>query len=302
MPALITDLVQQCLTVATDSEARLLLVDASAGGHNVVSLHGTLDGPNCLHARTLPTVFRLHARRDPESGAASAEVLVTDPCYWTPALPFLYTLIVELQMADGTEMTVSHPLALRRWCADGPNLRLERKRVVLRGAEMRRPEAGVLPTAHGVETALLVRQPDLAFCREANRQGVAIIADFRSMSGDALSALRACAWQPSVMMALVDDAAGEKLGRLAAPLLAAVVRRTDNDTAAVDRPWADVIAVEVAVDERPPAWLATCGKPVVAIRRGATYAAVYGARAACDRLQGDLAPEFNLAGYFVAPD
>jgi beta-galactosidase/beta-glucuronidase len=170
MTALITDLVQPRLLVAADGEARLLLVDASAGGRDVISLHGTLDGPNCLHARTLPTVFRLHARRDPESGAASAAVLVTDPCDWTPTLPFLYTLIVELQLADGTEMTVSQPLALRRWYADGPNLRLERKRVVLRGAEVTQPDAALVPAAHGVETALLVREPELAFCREANRQ------------------------------------------------------------------------------------------------------------------------------------
>jgi hypothetical protein len=302
MMALITDLVQPRLTVATDGEARLVLIDASATGRDVVSLHGTLDGPNCLHARTLPTVFRLHARRDPESGAASAEVLVTDPCYWTPALPFLYTLIVELQLADGTDMTVSQPLALRRWYADGPNLRLERKRIVLRGAEVAHPEAGVIPAAHSVETALLVRRPELAFCREANRQGVAIIADLRSTGSDALGALCACAWQPSVMIALVDDAAGEKFGPSAAPLLATVVQLTDLDPAAANRPWADVLAVELSGEERPPAWLATCGKPVIAIRRGATYAAVYGVRTACDRLQGDLAPEFNLAGYFVTPE
>jgi hypothetical protein len=302
MTALITDLIQPRLTVATDGEARLVLIDSSIGGREVISLHGTLDGPNCLHARTLPTVFRLHARRDPESGAASAELLVTDPCYWTPALPFLYTLIVELQLADGTDMTVSQPLALQRWHADGPNLRLERKRVVLRGAEIKHPEETVISTAHDAEIALLVRQPELAFCREANRQGVAIIADLRSSGSEALSALRALAWQPSAMIALVDDATGEKLGPSAAPLLAAVVQPTSVESSVADHPWADVLAVELAIDERPPAWLATCGKPVIAIRRGAIYAAVHGVRTACDRLQGDLAPEFNLAGYFVASD
>jgi hypothetical protein len=62
---------------------------------------------------------------------------------------------------------------------------------------------------------------------------------------------------------------------------------------------ADVVAVELAAEERPPSWMASLGKPVIAIRRGGAYANLHEARAACDRLQAELAPEFDLAGYFA---
>jgi hypothetical protein len=38
---------------------------------------------------------------------------------------------------------------------------------------------------------------------------------------------------------------------------------------------------------------------VIAIREGGTYADLQTARLACDHLQAALAPEFDLAGYFV---
>ena len=60
------------------------------------------------------------------------------------------------------------------------------------------------------------------------------------------------------------------------------------------------MVLELQPGERPHAALAHCTLPVIAIRRGESYADFTTARAACDRLQAQLSPEFNLAGYFIA--
>jgi hypothetical protein len=60
----------------------------------------------------------------------------------------------------------------------------------------------------------------------------------------------------------------------------------------------DAFAVELNPGDRPPAWLATCDKPVMAIRKNIASEIPTG-RTGCDRLQAELAPKFDLAGYFV---
>ena len=62
---------------------------------------------------------------------------------------------------------------------------------------------------------------------------------------------------------------------------------TSDAAASADRSWARILAVELHEGERPPAWLAASGKPVIAIRRGVSYADFHEARAACDRLHLD---------------
>ena len=58
-----------------------------------IMLRGTLRGPYCEHARTLPAEY---AFRDVGPGeAAAAEAVVPDPCLWSPELPHVYHADVE---------------------------------------------------------------------------------------------------------------------------------------------------------------------------------------------------------------
>jgi Glycosyl hydrolases family 2 len=77
-----------------------------------VELRGTLRGPYCEQARTLPAEF---AFRDLGPGApASAEAVVTDPCMWSPDLPHLYQVDVEA-LRDGQIVAEYHGMiGLRR--------------------------------------------------------------------------------------------------------------------------------------------------------------------------------------------
>ena len=83
----------------SDMEARVYarysstVGDKNEEGEQIV-LRGTLRGPYCELAHTLPAEF---AFRDLGSGPLpSAEAVVTDPCMWSPEMPHLYQADVEV--------------------------------------------------------------------------------------------------------------------------------------------------------------------------------------------------------------
>jgi Glycosyl hydrolases family 2 len=101
----------------TDMEARVYARHSPALGDEVqeqksVVLRGTLRGPFCEFAHTLPAEFVF---RDLGPGPpASAEAVVTDPCLWSPALPHLYQADVEA-LRDGQVVAEYHGMiGLRR--------------------------------------------------------------------------------------------------------------------------------------------------------------------------------------------
>ena len=106
---------------------------------------------------------------------------------------------------------------------------------------------------------------------------------------------RLAAW-PCIATAVVDgdEVANLKLDKPMNLMLSQAIRREDTTAS-----WAD--AFMVRTDDVPRVILRTMtsvGKPVFAWRDGDAES-LSDARAGCDRLQSDLAPDFDLAGYFV---
>jgi hypothetical protein len=268
---------------ATEAAAlvKLHLPSAWAGS----SIEIQLTGPRCERARTLPATFR----SDP-----NGTLLVTDPCYWTPQLPFLYDLQLTLQLADDSQIDWKHSIGLRRWDIERRNLLSERRRIVLRGAVIAEPDVAMLTDAVGAEMALLVRDPGEPFLQRASELGVALVIDLRGFQGDLAALLTSYSWHPTVALVLVD----EEISRSGDMKIATVVR-ADSSSCETASGVGDVVVFELGETEHPLAWAATCEKPVIAIRRQGAYAELAEARQACDRLQTDLAPQFDLAGYFV---
>jgi hypothetical protein len=58
-----------------------------------IQFRGSLRGPYCAAAHTLPAEYPFRALAGPES--AAAEAIVTDPCWWSAELPHLYEANVE---------------------------------------------------------------------------------------------------------------------------------------------------------------------------------------------------------------
>lgn len=279
------------LSEATESSVRVTLV---ASGD--VDLNGAweLYGPRCEYSRTLASTFRNRASSD-----GSVEFLVTEPCYWSPAMPFLYELRRTGELGDGE----IHSLGLRQLIANGRNLRLGGERIVLRGAGCYSLNEQAAQRAHAAESAVVLGATDDAALAAASRWGTPAIVDATEFAGELATLVEELTWQPAAAILALSrerlELARELPCGASGILLAQRFDSLDWDDA---NSMANGVAVIVAAlddGERPPAWMATCGRPVVAIRRGATYADFQQARAGCDRLQAELAPEFDLAGYFM---
>lgn len=280
----------------TDSRAVVSL--PLAGGASHVAVSGELYGPRSATARTL-------AYSTPATlvdGGRVVEFQVTEPCYWAPQSPFLYEVRLSLRDNRGEVMEVNRTFGLRRLVAHGRNLRLQGERVVLRGAERERLDATDLQQARAAEMALAVPvalRPDFA---AASAQGVLLAVDAGSHRGGLSELFDDLTWSPAVGLLLLDEVQlADHRGTLArlTNLLIAHCISADAGPETIVADGMDAVVVGLQADERPPAWLADLAKPVIARRPGGVYANLQTARAACDQLQAELAPQFNLAGYFV---
>jgi Glycosyl hydrolases family 2 len=65
----------------------------AADGPQPITLRGTLRGPYCEKARTLPAEFPFQDLSP--ARPLTAEAVVPDPCLWSPDLPHLYRADVE---------------------------------------------------------------------------------------------------------------------------------------------------------------------------------------------------------------
>jgi len=279
---------------ASESEVSVAIGDMSQG--EILSFEGHLNGPYCDRAHTLPASFQVSQCLCDRNVSNIVSTLITDPCYWTPQLPFLYKLELELQLADGSAETWNQTVGLRRWEIVGKNLMRERRRIVLRAVVVDSIEMEDLSTAVVSELALVVTDPHPEFLERASELGVSLVVDLRGYDGDITAKLLSCAWQPSVALVIFDASLD---GPFYQPLAVRIACIADSVECLDEVSWADVVAVEIDETKRPPEWAATCEKPVIAIRRCGAYAELAEARRKCDQLQADLAPQFDLAGYIV---
>jgi hypothetical protein len=271
---------------ASDSQAEVEVL--GPGTTPVLGLSGEVYGPKCEFARTLPTKY-------PVTGS---KILIPEPCYWTPQLPFLYELELRWQDAEGGDHSFKRLVGLRRLSPRRNSLYWDSRRVVLRGMRVPMVTADLIAAARAADVTLLTPPTDEQ-CALADRFGTPLIADLRDADSTA-DHLARLVEHPSVAMVLVNDRQlfPSEIEQL--PLGGIYAVAVDAPCATPLAPWSNVIVVELQPGDRPHAALAHCAKPVIAIRRGESYADFAAARAACDRLQTELSPEFNLAGYFVA--
>jgi hypothetical protein len=285
---------------ATETGVRLRIDGVSAGYVAApIGFTGVLEGPTCKFARTLSTSYKVVRSVGDMLGGTLAEAYVADPCYWTPTLPFLYRLVGEMTRVDGSTLPLDRTIGLRRLRPERASLRLEGERTVFRGVAVASIGVESLDQARQAGTMLILGEPDEELCLAADHFGIGIIADLRNEAAPIGANLRRRAWHPSVM-AVILDAEATSAGREAGLLVANAVRAAAEPDVADFGAVPNLFVVELSPGESPPAWVASSRRPVIAVRRGAAYADLQGARAACDRLQADLAPEFNLAGYFVS--
>ena len=269
-----------------------------------VRLDGTVNGPDCKFAATLPSPVPLVEKK--VSGTFSetplAEAVVPDPCFWTPELPFLYRVRVELRRGADVLAAADRMFGIRRLGVKGRNLFLEGKRFVIRGVGADSTSEHDLVAWRAADAAMIIRQPSDDVCRQASEQGVLLLAEIRPDIPDPLAELRRLSRWPAVGVAILDSStcmvASSDLRAAARNLLLA--QRTGSAVISAEPlcDWAQLIVAETTPD--PLALNARLSHIPIIVRCAlAKPVSLPSARAACDLLQRDLAPVGDFAGYVV---
>ena len=286
---------------ANNAEARIyarLQSDAAPAG---AKLAGRVVGPQCAYASTLSATIRMNPKRTQAEAGADlvAEAIVPDPCFWSPELPFLYRVEIELRQGGELLASATHALGIRPLGARGRNLLLEGKPWVIRGVEQSALPPAELSQWRAADTAMIVEAPSEELCAEASRLGAWLLA---RIDGDAIhlaTELRRLAHWPCVSTVVI---------KAGADLPEAVVRRPRNvlltqhfgpGAAIAPAAWAEAIVCEDSDPARLAERSAGATLPVVAQQPGRWHDDLSAARRACDEFQRLLAGRGDFAGYLV---
>lgn len=312
---------------ADEMRAEVIVVLSAAGDHPAdATLSGTLVGPVRGRDITLPVTARLARMPPAAAGAPAGRFLVTEPAYWTPALPNLYRLELSVGGAGGTAVKVSRTLGLRRLGIRGRSLWLEGRRYVPRGVASAASHGDTPDFDPGrlrhAAAAAVIEDPSTAVAAAADAAGVAIVARLPASASVETIRARLHAWKshPSIVVAVLPP------GRATAdpPALAATLAREPGAilvAAEVDGSAAapadlrlggclDSLVVDLPADGLPhDSWRGWPGPLPLIARRRIVPGEIAGDRGECDRLQADLAawgvagagsiPIRDWAGYLV---
>ena len=289
---------------ATDTGCRIYAERERQSEANA-ALCGFIRGPFCAYAQTLPInhpfraasgkVSQRSESSQQDAGANLIEVWVPDPCFWTPAMPYLYQYTLEREVA-GQRQRISGQIGIRRLGCAGDNLRFDGKRWVLRGASLDKLRPDDVGAWHGAAMAAIL--PRNATLPRASERGVLIVSDLSGAS-DVEAELRRLRSEPCVGMVILERENAPLSPRSWARNLLFAQRFRAGETVRVDD-WADVAICELAGQTPAPPAVEGRSVPLVAWRAGGHGLLPEAGRALCDRLQRDLAASgINWAGYIV---
>jgi hypothetical protein len=269
---------------------------ASLPGGGPWTLSGRIRGPDCLVAKTLPvTAAFVDAGPGP---TLLAKATLTDPCFWTSELPFVYRVTIELRRAGELITTHEQLFGMRFLGCRQSFFYWENRRWVLRGVFRESAIDAPLSAWREFATAMLVSEPDDELCAEASRQGVVLVASAQSNVGIPGLIRRLSKW-PAVTMVLIQSPlqSGDEVQNLSPNLL---LGTASDEFSLVQLPrWSQV----VFIDSRSAAAAKRAGeaRPIalLAYRKLSAPLPLEHARAACDDLQRDVVSIGDFAGYVV---
>ncbi|MBX3414044.1 MAG: hypothetical protein KF708_15260 [Pirellulales bacterium] len=275
------------------------LSDAISPRLDGATLSGTIAGPHCLYARTLPSQFRLMSGTP--GGETLAEAVVTDPCFWSPLEPYRYTARITIDDGSGSHALSDLVFGIRRLGVRGKRLYFEGKNWVARIVTCREPDLEQLPRWREVGATLLVDRPDDEFCEGASQIGVLLMARVAGDEATIVRELRRLTRHAAVGIALVEPTGrieGDLRDACRNVLLAAVA---NEETAVIPSTWAHVMLFDVEKALSIARLAADCTLPVFIRRKlaPASDSSLEGARAACDGLQADLTGQCEAAAFCV---
>lgn len=267
-----------------------------AGQEDLV-LRGSVRGPRCLHAQTLPATFSLV---DLGPGpTVLARAVVTEPTDWVPELPAIFDVTVHLQQGEKTLATARREIGLRPLGVRGQRLVLAGKNWVLRGVCRSSTTATLARQWHEEAAALMIDGVDDEALAEASQWGALAVVELDASASTFAADLKRLTKYPGAAIVVVSGhvPAGFQRSSLAPNLLLAHRHSAGDDSVIAD--WADLVVADSNDPGRMAALLGGGKMPVVAMRGLSERLDLESARAECDRLQRDLAAVGQFAGYIV---
>jgi hypothetical protein len=273
--------------------ARLPRLEEHAG----LALTGQVHGPRCKLAATLPvTVPLVDAGPGP---TLLARALVPDPVFWSPDLPAIYDVTVNLLRGTEIIATAHREIGLRALGVRGRNLMLNGKRWVLRGIFPSSTVAKSPDKWHEVEAAFAgddLRLDDLTLASEC---GVLACIYLAEPGGPILPRLRRLADFPAVAITVIDQPLPFDFCKSATAPNLILAQLIVPQLRWPRQIWADLLVVSAEAPELVAEAMTFGEIPIIAYRTYRPPVDLATARAACDTLQRDLAPLGQFAGYVV---
>ena len=262
-----------------------------------VTLQGTVQGPECHNATTLPATIPLRTVHGADPFLAKA--VVPDPCCWSPHLPATYRVRVEIVRKDIVVAVSEHTVGLKSLHTDENSLYLESRRWVLRAAYLSKPNEVNLNAWRKTGLAMYVEEPSEKLCQQASELGILIIGSITNASHDIAARLRELSCWPALAIAVLDPSVQNlaHLSRFAPNLLLA--QHIDGESLNQVCPDCALVFADVSKISDLSAISAQSYCPIIATRQVETELNITNRRTACDHLQRDLAPIGDFAGYCV---
>jgi len=287
-----------------------------------ISVSGTLTGPQCATAATLPTTVNCVDQGYVEGKPPLARGICTEPGFWTPELPNLYRAEVVLRDGDAVVATGRRMIGLRRLGVRGRSLWLDGRRFVPRGVAPAGGPATLALLRPLAAVAVVDAADDPAgvddMLAEADRIGVAVVIRLASALPlqAAVETIEAWSAHPSAILVILPmswttsdaDAVITTAGRRRGTMLLGL--EVDGTRPAPPPP----AAIDCVVVALPPggvpdeSWQRPPDGPLLASIRFSAPPSVSEARGECDSLQARLAawarPDsrelaWDWAGYLV---
>jgi len=259
-------------------------------------LTGQVTGPRCFNTRTLPTTTHLF-----DLGAGPtllSRALLLDPSYWSPDLPSIYDVTIELRRGAKVLATARREIGFKPLGVRSRSFVLQGKPWVLRGV-CATSSTALLPREWHAACATFVTDEMDARLAEASQRGAMAVVELSGEANEIISRLHILTMFPAAILAVIRGHLPRQFAiKGVAPNLL-LAQPLDPIREFALQPWAHAIWAESSEPNVLAELQTTTDQPIVAVRRLHSPHAVDQARAACDKLQRDLASIGQFAGYVV---
>jgi hypothetical protein len=285
--AQLLDTVQVFTGDVNPAETRIYVRLPAAAVPENCRLAGSVIGPTCAYSHTLSAAVPLVDRgREP---ALLAEAIVPDACFWSPELPFLYQLRIELRQGGDLLEAIQRPIGIKPLGVWKNRLLYAKKTIVLRAARFEPALPEIVSACHEAEVTLLAVDPSDELLQRASQLGAWIIAYLR----DARELARLSRWPAAAIAVLPHNSQLDgALEFQARNLLLAQSMRLGDPVAS----WAEL---GICPREDAVALAGQLSMPLIAAGSLDRDVAIGAVRTECDHLQRDLAGQGEFAGYLV---